>query len=338
MENASENAAKRFPRRWPVEVDRVSVGSVVAQGGVAVRDTMETTAFGSNSTADDSGERGGLANPRPAVLALPLALGTYQLTHFAMKRWLEPLGWKVMSPLIPPEQKRDCAAKFAERAWELIVYVILFVWDAVVLWDKPWMWDVTLTWDGFPHHPVERDVWWLYMAHVVASVWFLVAVLVHTGKRKWPLFFHHCIVLVAVYIGWFANGCRFACLMFALYEVSDVFLVAALSFHELGRKFCRNIIFALTLTVFVPSRVLVIPIITVRGLLSVKVITGVMYAISFFLFVLTGLSIYWARGMYSVLKRSKLPSLPCFTDLLNFILQPMEPKLRKQLKILLKRT
>ena len=312
--------------------------SSATEGDVRVGDTMKPTAFGLNMAADDLDEREDLINPSSPLLALPLALGTYPLTHFAMKRWLEPLGWKAMSSHIPPDQKCNCAVKFAERAWELIVYTILFVWDAVVLWDKPWMWDVSLTWVGYPHHSVERDVWWLYMAHIVASVWFLVAALVHTGKKKWPLFVHHCVVLVAIYIGWFAKGCRFVCLMFALYELSDALLVAALSFQELGRKLCRNIIFALTLIVFVPSRVLVIPFIAVRGLVSVKVITEVMYAASFFLILLTGLSIYWARGMYFVLKRSKLSSLSCLTDLLNYILQLVKPKLRKQLKVLAKRT
>jgi hypothetical protein len=32
-----------------------------------------------------------------------------------------------------------------------------------VLWDKSWLWDIKHCWYNYPHHSVEKDVWWYYM-------------------------------------------------------------------------------------------------------------------------------------------------------------------------------
>ena len=35
-----------------------------------------------------------------------------------------------------------------------------------VLWGKSWLWDIKHCWYNYPHHSVEKDVWWYYMVEL----------------------------------------------------------------------------------------------------------------------------------------------------------------------------
>jgi ceramide synthetase len=33
----------------------------------------------------------------------------------------------------------------------------------ISLWGKEWFWNISDCWTDYPHHSVDRDVWWYYI-------------------------------------------------------------------------------------------------------------------------------------------------------------------------------
>ena len=57
-----------------------------------------------------------------------------------------------------------------------------------VLWGKSWLWDIKHCWYNYPHHSVEKDVWWYYMVEL-SFYWSLCISQVSTMKLlSYPLY------------------------------------------------------------------------------------------------------------------------------------------------------
>jgi hypothetical protein len=36
----------------------------------------------------------------------------------------------------------------------------------ISLWGKEWFWNISDCWKNYPHHTVDRDVWWYYITEL----------------------------------------------------------------------------------------------------------------------------------------------------------------------------
>ena len=47
--------------------------------------------------------------------------------------------------------------------WRCFYYLSIFLYGVWVLWTKPWLWDIKYCWYNYPHHKIERDVWYVFI-------------------------------------------------------------------------------------------------------------------------------------------------------------------------------
>ena len=238
----------------------------------------------------------------PAPVAVLVSIATYPLILEGMKRLLELLGSRLLRPSVGDEEGRSRVRNFSRWAWELVMGVALVAWDVAVLWDKSWIRDSLLAWEVF--QPVENDVWWMYMGHVVARVWFLVAVFADAGTTRWLGLLHHGIVVGALLAAWTVGWVRIACWAMAVCDVSDCLLATALAMRGLGRTHRSEAFFALSLTVVVCVRIFIAMIMAVNVWEIVPEILNALFAPTSFVFVSMTFGIFCACSIYLLLTSS----------------------------------
>ena len=73
-------------------------------------------------------------------------------TQRQVERWIR---------LKSAQHRPTVLSKFTESAWRCSFYFVSFVYGCYVLWDKPWMWDSMFCFIDYPHHVINRLIWFL---------------------------------------------------------------------------------------------------------------------------------------------------------------------------------
>jgi hypothetical protein len=135
--------------------------------------------------------------------------------------------------------------KFAETGWRWLYYTSIFVWGVSCLWHKAWFWNITDCWYNYPHHSVDSDVWWYYMAEL-SFYWGLLGTQFIDIKRKdfWVMFIHHVATIILISFSWICNFFKIGTLVLVVHDIADIFLESAKLFKYSGSKKISEMLFA----------------------------------------------------------------------------------------------
>jgi hypothetical protein len=95
----------------------------------------------------------------------------------------------------------------------------------MVLWAKPWLWDIKHCWYNYPHHVIDRDVWWYFMVEL-SFYWALCISQFFDVRRKdfWEMFLHHVTTIALMAFSWTCNFTRVGTLVLVIHDCADIFL------------------------------------------------------------------------------------------------------------------
>ena len=78
---------------------------------------------------------------------------------------------------------------------------------------------------NYPHHKIDRDVWWYYMIEL-SFYWSLCISQFYDVKRKdfWEMFIHHVTTIALMAFSWTCNLTRVGTLVLVIHDCADIFL------------------------------------------------------------------------------------------------------------------
>ena len=78
---------------------------------------------------------------------------------------------------------------------------------------------------NYPHHKIDRDVWWYYMIEL-SFYWSLCISQFFDVKRKdfWEMFIHHVTTIALMAFSWTCNLTRVGTLVLVIHDCADIFL------------------------------------------------------------------------------------------------------------------
>lgn len=134
------------------------------------------------------------------------------------------------------------------------------VYGVWCLWDKPWLWNILDCWYNYPHHDIERSVWWYYMIEL-SFYWSLSISQFTDVKRKdfVEMFIHHLTTIALLSFSWTCNLTRCGSLVLLTHDCADIFLEAAKMLHYAKLNMLCDITFAVFLLVWTSTRLGVFP-------------------------------------------------------------------------------
>jgi len=150
--------------------------------------------------------------------------------------------------------------KFCETGWRWLYYTGMTVYGVWCLWDKPWLWNILDCWYNYPHHDIERSVWWYYMIEL-SFYWSLSISQFTDVKRKdfVEMFIHHLTTIALLSFSWTCNLTRCGSLVLLTHDCADIFLEAAKMLHYAKLNMLCDITFAVFLLVWTCTRLGVFP-------------------------------------------------------------------------------
>lgn len=158
------------------------------------------------------------------------------------------------------QNKPSTLDKFAETGWRCFYYSSIFLYGVMILWSKPWLWDIKHCWYNYPHHKIERDVWWYYMIEL-SFYWALCISQFFDVKRKdfWEMFIHHVTTIALMAFSWTCNLTRVGTLVLVIHDCADIFLEAAKMCKYTNYQRLCDILFACFALTWVVTRLGVYP-------------------------------------------------------------------------------
>ena len=110
-------------------------------------------------------------------------------------------------------------------SWRCFYYTSVFLYGVLILWSKPWLWDIKHCWYNYPHHTIDRDVWWYYIVEL-SFYWGLCISQFYDAKRKdfWEMFIHHITTIALMAFSWTCNLTRVGTLVLVIHDCADIFL------------------------------------------------------------------------------------------------------------------
>ena len=83
---------------------------------------------------------------------------------------------------------------------------------------------------NYPHHKIDRDVWWYYMIEL-SFYWSLCISQFFDVKRKdfWEMFIHHVTTIALMAFSWTCNLTRVGTLVLVIHDCADIFLEVTLT-------------------------------------------------------------------------------------------------------------
>ena len=107
----------------------------------------------------------------------------------------------------------------------------------LILWNKPWLWDIKYCWYNYPHHSIDRDVWYYYMVEL-SFYWALCISQFIDVKRKdfWEMFIHHLTTIALMAFSWTCNLTRVGTLVLGIHDCADIFLEV----KYISKRFAQN--------------------------------------------------------------------------------------------------
>jgi len=158
------------------------------------------------------------------------------------------------------QNKPTTLDKFAETGWRCFYYTTVFLYGVLILWNKPWLWDIKYCWYNYPHHSIDRDVWYYYMVEL-SFYWALCISQFIDVKRKdfWEMFIHHLTTIALMAFSWTCNLTRVGTLVLGIHDCADIFLEAAkMCKYTNYQKLC-DLLFACFALTWVVTRLGVYP-------------------------------------------------------------------------------
>ena len=88
---------------------------------------------------------------------------------------------------------------------------------------------------NYPHHKIDRDVWWYYMIEL-SFYWSLCISQFFDVKRKdfWEMFIHHVTTIALMAFSWTCNLTRVGTLVLVIHDCADIFL--EVTHHPFSQK------------------------------------------------------------------------------------------------------
>jgi len=184
--------------------------------------------------------------PDKTTLSTKLGLSVRQIDYWLKRRKLYG--------------KPSTMDKFCETGWRCLYYSGAFLYGAWCLWDKPWLWDIKHCWYNYPHHDIERSVWWYYMFEL-AFYWSLSFSQFFDVKRKdfVEMFIHHLTTIALLSFSWTCNLTRCGTLVLVVHDFSDIFLELAKMFHYAKLNMPCDIIFGIFVVAWIFTRLGLFP-------------------------------------------------------------------------------
>lgn len=217
------------------------------------------------------------------------------MTERRIERWLRQRA------LIGKPSKLD---KFSETGWRWLYYTSIFTWGLAALWPKTWLWNITDCWYNYPHHNVDTDVWWYYMAEL-AFYWGLLGTQFVDVKRKdfWVMFIHHAATIMLLSFSWTCNFFKVGTLVLLIHDIADIFLESAKLFKYSGAQRISELLFGSFAVTWIVTRLGIFPTWIIYSV-TVEAPQLVQYFPAYFIFngllsLLLLLNILWA---YYILK------------------------------------
>ena len=118
-------------------------------------------------------------------------------------------------------------------SWRCFYYTSVFLYGVLILWNKPWLWDIKYCWYNYPHHSIDRDVWYYYMVEL-SFYWALCISQFIDVKRKdfWEMFIHHLTTIALMAFSWTCNLTRVGTLVLGIHDCADIFLEVKLKNNQ----------------------------------------------------------------------------------------------------------
>ena len=73
------------------------------------------------------------------------------LSEAEVSRWVKE---------IEKARKPSQLEKLGETCWRTLSYAALFSFGLWSLWDKPYFRDTKACWEGYPQHPIPKEIYW----------------------------------------------------------------------------------------------------------------------------------------------------------------------------------
>jgi len=150
--------------------------------------------------------------------------------------------------------------KFCETGWRCLYYSGLTLYGIWSLWDKSWTWNILDCWYNYPHHDIERSIWWYYMIELT-FYWSLSISQFFDVKRKdfVEMFIHHVTTIALLSFSWTCNLTRCGSLVLLTHDCGDIFLELAKMLHYAKLNTLCDIVFGLFLCIWTATRLGVFP-------------------------------------------------------------------------------
>jgi len=113
---------------------------------------------------------------------------------------------------------------------------------------------------NYPHHDIERSVWWYYMVEL-AFYWSLSFSQFFDVKRKdfIEMFIHHLTTIALLSFSWTCNLTRCGSLVLVVHDFSDIFLELAKLFHYAKLNTPCDIVFGIFVVAWIFTRLGLFP-------------------------------------------------------------------------------
>lgn len=159
--------------------------------------------------------------------------------------------------------------KFCETGWRWSFYSFIFCYGVCVLWGKEWVWDLSHCYQGYPYHPVHREVWLYYMLELAFYYSLTIIHLTDPVRRKdfWEMLLHHCITITLLSLSWTAQFVRIGTLVLIIHDSADHLLELAKMIKYCKYQKACDVVFVMFFITWVTTRCFVFPLWILRSTL-----------------------------------------------------------------------
>jgi len=198
--------------------------------------------------------------------------------------------------------------KFSETAFRWSYYLPMWLYGLSTLLKKPWFYDVTECWVNYPHHTMDRDVWWYYMIQLSFYISLSFSQFVD-AKRKdfWQMLVHHFATIFLLVLSWTSHFTRVGTLVLLLHDCIDPWLeTAKLAKYLKMQKLCDSLFFGFAVT-WITTRLIIFPgwilYSTTFEYQQVLPMFPAFYIFNGLLYILQALHILWTYFLFVVIHR-----------------------------------
>lgn len=198
--------------------------------------------------------------------------------------------------------------KIMESGWRFTYYTTMVIYGICVLWNKPYLWNFDECWINYPFQSVTWDIELYYLIEL-SCYWSMLFSQFKDVKRKdfTEMFIHHVATIGLMSFSWTCNFVRAGALVLITHDLSDIFMEAAKIAKYAGFQRVCDISFAVFFLVWVPTRLIIIPLMLYNSLFQAHqyfVAFPAFYMLNGLLIILVCLHIIWTYFILKILKRA----------------------------------